>query len=65
MGVTAIYCVVGFIGTRGGKKEEAVVAAPAAATSGEILSFTDEGFDKWASSPANMKLWEDSVAEMK
>lgn len=64
VGVFSFYCVLGFVGTRGKKKEEAPAAAPAA-TSGEIMSFADEGFDEWAASPANMKLWEDSVAEMK
>ena len=64
--VFGFYCVLGFVGTRGGSKKEAaapVAAAPAA--SGSVMSMVDDGFEAWAASPANMKKWEDSVAEMK
>lgn len=64
--VFGFYCVLGFVGTRGGSKKEAaapVAAAPAA--SGSVMSMVDDGFEAWAASPANMKKWEESVAEMK
>mmetsp|Transcript_18149 Transcript_18149/g.53954 ORF Transcript_18149/g.53954 Transcript_18149/m.53954 type:complete len:111 (+) Transcript_18149:72-404(+) len=62
-GVFSFYCILAFVGTRGGKKKEA--AAPAAAApGGAVMSMMDDGFDAWASVPANMKLWEESVAKM-
>ena len=64
--VFGFYCVLGFLGTRGGsKKEEPKVAESAPAASGSVVSMLDDGFEAWAASPANMKKWEDSIAEMK
>ena len=55
-----------FLGTRGGsKKEEPKAAESAPAASGSVVSMLDDGFEAWAASPANMKKWEDSIAEMK
>ena len=64
--VFGFYCVLGFLGTRGGSKKEAPKAAESApAASGSVVSMLDDGFEAWAASPANMKKWEDSIAEMK
>ena len=64
--VFGFYCVLGFLGTRGGsKKEEPKVAESAPAASGSVVSMLDDGFEAWAANPSNMKKWEDSIAEMK
>ena len=65
--VFGFYCVLGFLGTRGGSKKEAPKAAESApaASGGSVVSMLDDGFEAWAASPANMKKWEDSIAEMK
>ena len=64
--VFSFYCVLGFLGTRGGSKKEAPKAAESApAAGGSVVSMLDDGFEAWAASPANMKKWEDSIAEMK
>ena len=65
--VFSFYCVLGFLGTRGGSKKEAPKAAESApaASGGSVVSMLDDGFEAWAASPANMKKWEDSIAEMK
>ena len=64
--VFGFYCVLGFLGTRGGSKKEAPKAAESApAAGGSVVSMLDDGFEAWAASPANMKKWEDSIAEMK
>ena len=64
--VFGFYCVLGFLGTRGGsKKEESKVAESAPAASGSVVSMLDDGFEAWAANPSNMKKWEDSIAEMK
>ncbi|KAH8047247.1 hypothetical protein JL722_13231 [Aureococcus anophagefferens] len=64
-GVFTFYCVLAFVGTRGGKKEEKVEAATGGASTGGVMSMMDDGFDAWASAPANMKKWEESIAAMK
>ena len=64
-GVFTFYCVLAFVGTRGGKKEEKVEAAAGGASTGGVMSMMDDGFDAWASAPANMKKWEESIAAMK
>jgi len=64
-GVFTFYCVLAFVGTRGGKKEEKVEAATGGASTGGVMSMMDDGFDAWASVPANMKKWEESIAAMK
>ena len=64
--VFGFYCVLGFLGTRGGsKKEEPKAAESAPAASGSVVSMLDDGFEAWAANPSNMKKWEDSIAEMK
>ena len=64
--VFGFYCVLGFLGTRGGsKKEEPKVAESAPAAGGSVVSMLDDGFEAWAANPSNMKKWEDSIAEMK
>ena len=65
--VFGFYCVLGFLGTRGGSKKEEPKAAESApaASGGSVVSMLDDGFEAWAASPANMKKWEDSIAEMK
>jgi hypothetical protein len=64
--VFGFYCVLGFLGTRGGsKKEEPKAAESAPAAGGSVVSMLDDGFEAWAANPSNMKKWEDSIAEMK
>ena len=63
--VFGFYCVLGFLGTRGGSKEEPKVAESAPAAGGSVVSMLDDGFEAWAANPSNMKKWEDSIAEMK
>ena len=65
--VFGFYCVLGFLGTRGGSKKEAPKAAESApaASGGSVVSMLDDGFEAWAANPSNMKKWEDSIAEMK
>ena len=64
--VFSFYCVLGFLGTRGGSKKEAPKAAESApAAGGSVVSMLDDGFEAWAANPSNMKKWEDSIAEMK
>ena len=58
--VFGFYCVLGFLGTRGGsKKEEPKAAESAPAASGSVVSMLDDGFEAWAANPSNMKKWED------
>ena len=61
--VFGFYCVLGFLGTRGGSKEEPKAAESAPAASGSVVSMLDDGFEAWAANPSNMN--GQSIAGMK
>merc|ERR1712224_975373 len=61
--VLGLYVVPAVYFSLGGS-EEAVKAAPvpSAAPKGDVLSVADEGFGEWIKDPANLKIWEESLA---
>lgn len=68
IGIIGIYGTLIFLGTRGGSKkkteEAAPAAAPGAASSDEIMSILDDGFDEWSKLPGNLDKYAASFEKM-